>query len=56
VGHFNTHPVGRYHCGLCESRPYFAYPEDKASHLTSRHGARVRRLPDGSYQYEAVAV
>jgi hypothetical protein len=54
VGHFNTHGISRYYCGLCESRPHFAYPGDKASHLVARHGASVRLQPDGSYRYEAV--
>ena len=53
AGHFGTHRMSTYFCGLCRER--FLSKHEKARHLHERHGAAVwPARDDNGYEYRAV--
>ena len=52
LGHFGTHRVPTYYCGLCpREKATFPTPDAKAEHLRQVHGAQVLKMYDGTYRY-----
>ena len=51
-GHFGTHQVLSYLCGLCQPKPTaYRTAEEKARHLESVHRVTIRAHPSGGYVY-----